>query len=166
LYTLGCFSEGSIDDIFSQDVITFPLDESKMDIPIFLACDGEEPSSADRMSKHFKQHAKDAGLPGHVSSYSMRSGFVRDLFSREIPDETVKKLLHHTPRSTDARRHYEGDLTNLDIAALRTGLPPRAPSEMDKLSKGYMLMYVDCSYPLFLMLFSVYNDNIETNLSN
>jgi integrase len=111
-----------------------------MDTPIFLAYDGKEPSSATRMTRRFKQYAMKAGLPGHVISYSMRSGFVRDLFAREIPDETVKKLLHHTPRSTDARRHYEGDLTNQDIIALRANLPRRAPVEMDKLNKIYMLM--------------------------
>ena len=32
----------------------------------------------------------------------MRYGFVRDLFARGIPTDTVKKLLHHTPTSTDA----------------------------------------------------------------
>src|SRR3954454_15501403 len=68
----------------------------------------------------------------------MRAGVARDLLSKGVPDETVKKLLHHTPGFTDARRHYEGDLTNFDIVAMRANLTPKSAEDLDTLDRSYI----------------------------
>src|SRR3954454_1323824 len=68
----------------------------------------------------------------------MRAGVARDLLSKGVPDETVKKLLHHTPGFTDARRYYEGDLTNFDIVAMRANLTPKSAEDLDTLDRSYI----------------------------
>jgi DNA-binding transcriptional MerR regulator len=90
------------------------------------------------MNDLFRKYAVEAGFPAHVTSYSMRHGFVRDLLGAGVPLHVVKKLVHHTPQSNDAQRHYEGDLTNLDVTALRTNLNPLPAEVLDMLEREYI----------------------------
>src|SRR3954449_11807846 len=94
LYSMGCFGDKGIDEIFGRDVLVFPLEECTVDLPIFRAADGMKPASENNMNARFKKYALAAGFPSHVTSYSMRSGVARDLLSKGVSDETVKKLLH------------------------------------------------------------------------
>ena len=170
LYWLGCFGSGTLEEIFGRDVLIFPLSESTKEIPIFTGRNKNKPASASGMNRLFKQFAFEAGFPSNVTSYSLRRGFVRDLFSRGMPVDAVKKLLHHTPNSTEAvgffffwfisresfrilfdkfsfsqRRHYEGDLTNLDIVAIRANVPQRSAENLDTFDMGHIFSYV-CLY--------------------
>ena len=106
-----------------------------MDFPIFFAHNARDPISAHRMTQNFKECASRAGLPDNIVSYSCRSGFVRDLFAMNMPDEKVKKLLHHSPSSSIARQHYEGEVTNVDVVAHRSGRRPIPPGQIDSFDK-------------------------------
>ena len=85
-----------------------------------------------------KALALEVGFPEDVTSYSLRSGFVRAMFSLGLPTDLIKKFLHHAPTSVDARRHYEGDLTNFDVAALRANVPPAPTETLDLLEQLYV----------------------------
>ena len=132
---LGCFGTGTVDEIFQRDVITFSFEEDTLDLPIFFAYNARDPISAHRMTQNFKEYASSAGLPDNIVSYSFRSGFVRDLFAMDMPDEKVKKLLHHSQNSSIARQHYEGQVTNVDVVAHRSGRRPIPPGQIDSFDK-------------------------------
>jgi site-specific recombinase XerD len=102
LYCLGCFGTESIDQVFGQDVLKFPMKEETSDLPIFSTDGGLNPASSKSMNILFKKHVLNAGFSSNVTSYSMRHGFTRDLLASNVSIEVVKKLLHHTPTSTDA----------------------------------------------------------------
>ena len=77
----------------------------------------------------------EVGFPEDVTSYSLRSGFVRAISCQVSPTDLIKKFLHHAPTSVDACRHYEGDLTNFDVAALRANVPPAPTETLDLLEQ-------------------------------
>jgi hypothetical protein len=138
LYALGCFGPGSIEDVLGRDVMVFPLADWAADIPLFAGTDSTKAVSQHRMNQLFKALVLEAGFPAAVTSYSLRSGFVRDMFASGLPTDLVKKLLHHAPMSTDARRHYEGDAINVDVAALRANVQPESPETLDIMEQQYL----------------------------
>lgn len=116
----------------------FPTLNDSADLPIFTRVDKFKPASEVTMLQLFQKFAVKAGFSAHITSYSMRYGFVRDMIALGIDIETVKKLLHHTPTSVDARRHYQGDVTNLDVVAMRVNLEPESAENLDLMDRDYI----------------------------
>ena len=104
-----------------------------------------------------------------------------------MPADAVKKLLHHTPSSTEAvstfllnrfcivyfliyalrqnqRRHYEGDLTNVDIVAMRANVPQLPPETLDTFNIGHIFSYDFNSFTgvLIISFYSNLSKYIET----
>ena len=94
LYRRGYFGSGTVNEIFGQDVLNFPILDEWKEKPIFTShshqgIDLNNPASEDSMNQRFKTSTLRAGLLG-CTLYSFRYSFARDLLTYGIRDDDVK----------------------------------------------------------------------------